>query len=131
MVTPDGLDYMLFRYIIVGDVGVGKSCIMLQFTENKFRKDYKMTIGVEFGIKTIKIDNKNIKIQVWDTAGQENFLSITKLYYKGAVGALLVYDITDKLSFQNIANWLEAVRTNSSEQIVMIIIGNKNDLEQQ
>jgi len=119
----------LFRYIIVGDMAVGKSCILLQFTDNKFRHQHELTIGVEFGAKTLEISNKLIKIQIWDTAGQEAFQAITRTYYKGAVGALLVYDISRKETFTHAVKWLEEVRNNSSKQIVVILIGNKKDLE--
>lgn len=120
----------LFRYIIVGDMAVGKSCILLQFTDNKFRNQHELTIGVEFGAKTVEIDSKVIKIQIWDTAGQEAFQAITRTYYKGAVGALLVYDITRKETFLHVTKWLEEVRNNSSKNITVILIGNKKDLEQ-
>ena len=110
-------------------MAVGKSCILLQFTDNKFRHQHELTIGVEFGAKTIEIDSKLIKIQIWDTAGQEAFQSITRTYYKGAIGALLVYDITRKETFLHVQKWLEEVKNNSSRQIVVILIGNKKDLE--
>ena len=119
----------LFRYIIVGDMAVGKSCILLQFTDNKFRHQHELTIGVEFGAKTITLNNKTIKIQIWDTAGQEAFQAITRTYYKGAVGALLVYDITRKDTFTHVTKWLEEVKLNSSKNICVILIGNKRDLE--
>jgi len=119
----------LFRYIIVGDMAVGKSCILLQFTDNKFRHQHELTIGVEFGAKTVDIDSKLVKIQIWDTAGQEAFQAITRTYYKGAVGALLVYDITRKETFLHVMKWLDEVRNNSSKNIVVILIGNKKDLE--
>ncbi len=119
----------LFRYIIVGDMAVGKSCILLQFTDNKFRNQHELTIGVEFGAKTIEIDKKLIKIQIWDTAGQEAFQAITRTYYKGAVGALLVYDITRKETFEHAVKWLDEVRNNSTKNITIILIGNKKDLE--
>jgi small GTP-binding protein len=93
--------HYLFKFIVIGDTGttwltsgVGKSCIVLQFIENKTRVTHDVTIGVEFGAKTIPINEKNIKLQIWDTAGQENFRSITRSYYRSAIGALLVYDIT-------------------------------------
>ena len=121
-------DYM-FRYIIVGDMGVGKSCLLLQFTENKFRQKHELTIGVEFGGKIIDINNKKIKIQIWDTAGQEAFQAITRSYYKGAIGALLVYDITRKDTFSHITKWLEVVKSYSAKKICIILIGNKIDLE--
>merc|ERR1712118_348765 len=84
----------LFKYIIIGDTGVGKSCLLLQFTDKRFRHDHDLTIGVEFGARMVTIDGKQIKLQIWDTAGQESFRSITRSYYRGAAGALLVYDIT-------------------------------------
>jgi Ras-related protein Rab-2A len=121
-------DYM-FRYIIVGDMAVGKSCLLLQFTENKFRHQHDLTIGVEFGGKIVNVNDKTIKIQIWDTAGQEAFQAITRTYYKGAIGALLVYDITRKETFIHIAKWIEEVRSNSSKDIQIILIGNKKDLE--
>ena len=108
---------------------MGKSCILLQFTDNKFRNQHELTIGVEFGVKTIQIDGKLIKIQIWDTAGQEAFQAITRTYYKGAMGALLVYDITRRDSFIHVTKWLEEVRNNSSKNIIIILIGNKKDLE--
>ena len=119
----------MFRYIIVGDMAVGKSCLLLQFTDHKFRHQHELTIGVEFGGKTIEVKNKNVKIQIWDTAGQEAFQAITRTYYKGAIGALLVYDITRKDTFIHVTKWLEEVRNNSSKTITVILIGNKKDLE--
>jgi len=110
-------------------MAVGKSCLLLQFTDNKFRHQHELTIGVEFGAKTIDIDAKLIKIQIWDTAGQEAFQAITRTYYKGAVGALLVYDITRRDTFTHAAKWLEDVRQNSSKSTVIILIGNKKDME--
>ena len=119
----------MFRYIIVGDMAVGKSCLLLQFTDNKFRHQHELTIGVEFGAKMIELNGKVVKIQIWDTAGQEAFQAITRTYYKGAIGALLVYDITRKETFTHVTKWLEEVKSNSSKQITIILIGNKKDLE--
>ena len=102
---------------------------MLQFTDNKFRYQHELTIGVEFGAKTIDINSKSIKIQIWDTAGQEAFQAITRTYYKGAIGALLVYDITRRETFTHATKWLDDVRTNSSKNVTVILIGNKKDLE--
>ena len=121
----------MFRYIIVGDMAVGKSCLLLQFTDHKFRHQHELTIGVEFGGKTIEVKNKNVKIQIWDTAGQEAFQAITRTYYKGAIGALLVYDITRKETFDHITKWLNEVKSNGSKDICCILIGNKKDLEEQ
>ena len=110
-------------------IAVGKSCILLQFTDNKFRLQHELTIGVEFGAKTIQLNNKTIKIQIWDTAGQEQFQAITRTYYKGAMGALLVYDITRRDTFAHVTKWLEEVKIHSSKNICVILIGNKRDLE--
>ena len=119
----------LFRYIIVGDMAVGKSCILLQFTDHKFRYQHELTIGVEFGGKTLEIKNRKLKIQIWDTAGQEQFQAITRTYYKGAIGALLVYDITRRDTFDHITKWLNEVKTHGSKDIVCVLVGNKKDLE--
>ncbi len=121
----------MFRFIIVGDMAVGKSCLLLQFTDHKFRHQHELTIGVEFGGKTIEVKNKNVKIQIWDTAGQEAFQAITRTYYKGAIGAFLVYDITRKDTFEHITKWLNEVKANGSKDIFCILIGNKKDLEEQ
>jgi Ras-related protein Rab-2A len=121
----------MFRYIIVGDMAVGKSCLLLQFTDHKFRHQHELTIGVEFGGKNIEVKNKTIKIQIWDTAGQEAFQAITRTYYKGAIGALLVYDITRKETFDHIRKWYDEVKLNGSKDICCILIGNKKDLEEQ
>ena len=91
-------DY-LFKYIIIGDTGVGKSCLLLQFTDSRFRNDHDLTIGVEFGAKIVNIENKSIHLQIWDTAGQESFRSITRGYYRGAAAALLTFDITRRETF--------------------------------
>ena len=118
-----------FLNILYYFIAVGKSCILLQFTDNKFRYQHELTIGVEFGAKTIDINGKSIKIQIWDTAGQEAFQAITRTYYKGAIGALLVYDITRRETFTHATKWLDDVRTNSSKNVTVILIGNKKDLE--
>jgi len=119
----------LFKYIIIGDTGVGKSCLLLQFTDKRFRADHDLTIGVEFGARLITIDNKQIKLQIWDTAGQESFRSITRSYYRGASGALLVYDISRRDTFNHVTRWLEEARANASANLVIMLIGNKCDLE--
>ena len=129
--SSTGLYDHMFRYIIVGDMAVGKSCLLLQFTDHKFRHQHELTIGVEFGGKTIEVKNKNIKIQIWDTAGQEAFQAITRTYYKGAIGALLVYDITKHDTFDHINKWINEVKSNGSKDIVCMLIGNKKDLEDQ
>ncbi|RHY41434.1 hypothetical protein DYB30_009217 [Aphanomyces astaci] len=119
----------LFKYIIIGDTGVGKSCLLLQFTDKRFQPVHDLTIGVEFGARMINIDSKQIKLQIWDTAGQESFRSITRSYYRGAAGALLVYDITRRETFNHLTRWLEEARQNSNSNMAIMLIGNKSDLE--
>jgi Ras-related protein Rab-2A len=97
----------LFKYIIIGDTGVGKSCLLLQFTDKRFQPVHDLTIGVEFGARMVQIDNRQIKLQIWDTAGQESFRSITRSYYRGAAGALLVYDITRRETFNHLTRWYD------------------------
>lgn len=119
----------LFKYIIIGDTGVGKSCLLLQFTDKRFQPVHDLTIGVEFGARLINIDHHQIKLQIWDTAGQESFRSITRSYYRDAAGALLVYDITRRESFNHLTRWLEEARQNGNPNMTIMLIGNKNDLE--
>eukprot|EP00469_Lotharella_globosa_P005857 CAMPEP_0167792476 /NCGR_PEP_ID=MMETSP0111_2-20121227/12582_1 /TAXON_ID=91324 /ORGANISM="Lotharella globosa, Strain CCCM811" /LENGTH=214 /DNA_ID=CAMNT_0007685399 /DNA_START=60 /DNA_END=704 /DNA_ORIENTATION=- len=120
----------LFKYIIIGDTGVGKSCLLLQFTDKRFQPVHDLTIGVEFGARMITIEKQLIKLQIWDTAGQESFRSITRSYYRGAAGALLVYDITRRDTFNHLTQWLKEARQNSSHQdMVIMLIGNKKDLD--
>uniref|UniRef100_A0A8C5W6M1 RAB2A, member RAS onco family n=1 Tax=Microcebus murinus TaxID=30608 RepID=A0A8C5W6M1_MICMU len=107
----------LFKYIIIGDTGVGKSCLLLQFTDKRFQPVHDLTIGVEFGARMITIDGKQIKLQIWDTAGQESFRSITRSYYRGAAGALLVYDITRRDTFNHLTTWLEDARQHSNSNM--------------
>eukprot|EP01038_Epipyxis_sp_PR26KG_P007386 gene7386-10063_t len=119
----------LFKYIIIGDTGVGKSCLLLQFTDKRFQPVHDLTIGVEFGARLINIDHHQIKLQIWDTAGQESFRSITRSYYRDAAGALLVYDITRRESFNHLSRWLEEARQNGNPNMTIMLIGNKSDLE--
>ena len=119
---------LLFKLILIGDSYVGKSNILLKYLKNQFNENSKTTIGVEFGTKNIIINNKRIKIQIWDTAGQERYRSIISAYYKGAKGALIVYDITRKNTFDNIDKWITDLKLNGDKNICIIILGNKSDL---
>eukprot|EP01106_Pelomyxa_sp_JSP_P006422 TRINITY_DN2033_c1_g1_i1.p1 TRINITY_DN2033_c1_g1~~TRINITY_DN2033_c1_g1_i1.p1 ORF type:complete len:221 (-),score=62.39 TRINITY_DN2033_c1_g1_i1:174-809(-) len=119
----------LFKYIIVGDTAVGKSCLLLQWTDKRFQPVHDLTLGVEFGSRNITINNAQIKLQIWDTAGQEKFRSITRSYYRGAAGALLVYDITRRDTYDHLGTWLEDCRRFSAQNIVIMLIGNKCDLD--
>lgn len=120
-------DY-LFKILLIGDSGVGKSSLMRKYINNEYNESYISTIGVDFSIKTLNIDNKKIKIQIWDTAGQERFKTIISSYYRGAHGILVVFDITNKESFQNITNWLQEIEKYKKDDIEIIIIGTKNDM---
>jgi small GTP-binding protein len=121
-------DY-LFKFLVIGSAGTGKSCILHQFIGNTFKEDSSHTIGVEFGSKILPVGGRTVKLQIWDTAGQERFRSVTRSYYRGAAGALLVYDISSRDSFNNLANWLTDARTLASPAIVIVLVGNKKDLE--
>ena len=118
----------LLKYIIIGDSAVGKSNILLRYAHEKFNEDYQATIGIEFGSKNIEIDNEKYRIQIWDTAGQENFRSITRAYYKNSVCALVVYDITNRESFNHVQNWIEDCKTQSPKTVLLVLVGNKSDL---
>ena len=119
----------LFKYIIIGDPSVGKSNLLMKFAHNKFTDEYQTTIGVEFGAKNIQLNDQIYRIQIWDTAGQENFRSITRAYFKNCVCAMIVYDITCRKSFEHIQNWLQDVHDQSPKTVLTILIGNKIDLE--
>ena len=121
----------VFKYIIIGDPSVGKSCILNQFLNQTFTEDYDITVGVEFGAKTIDIDKKKIKLQIWDTAGQDSFKSITRAYYRGAAAALICYDITSRETFDNLQTWLDECRENGNQEMTLVLVGNKIDLENQ
>ncbi|KAI9337566.1 ras family-domain-containing protein [Obelidium mucronatum] len=121
-------DY-LFKVVLIGDSGVGKSNLLSRFTRNEFNLDSKSTIGVEFATRTIQVDGKTIKAQIWDTAGQERYRAITSAYYRGAVGALLVYDIAKVSSYENVNRWLKELRDHADSNIQIMLVGNKSDLK--
>lgn len=124
-----GYDYdYLFKIVLIGDSGVGKSNLLSRFTTNEFNIDSKSTIGVEFATRTIDVDGKKIKAQIWDTAGQERYRAITSAYYRGAVGALIVYDISKSSSYENCHHWLSELRENADDNVAVGLIGNKSDL---
>ena len=119
----------IFKYIIIGNPSVGKSCMLTQFLNNKFIEDYEVTVGIEFGAKTIDLEDfSKVKLQIWDTAGQENFKSITKTYYRSAAVAIVVYDITSKDSFEAISEWVNECRMNGNSTLTLVLVGNKTDL---
>ena len=126
----DNYDY-LFKIIIIGDSGVGKSNILGRYLTNTFKQDTKSTVGVEFGSKKISVNGVNIKLQIWDTAGQERYRSITSAYYKGSKGCFIVYDITSNQTFEDVEKWYEEINKSGDKGISIVLVGNKCDLEQE
>ncbi|KAJ1509200.1 GTP-binding protein [Coelomomyces lativittatus] len=125
--SKSSYDYLI-KLLLIGDSGVGKSCLLLRFSDDSFTPSFITTIGIDFKIRTIELDGKRIKLQIWDTAGQERFRTITTAYYRGAMGILLVYDVTDERSFNNIRNWMRNIKENASEDVKTILVGNKCDV---
>jgi Ras-related protein Rab-11A len=128
MAEGSNYDY-LFKVVLIGDSGVGKSNLLSRFTRNEFNLDSKSTIGVEFATRSINVDGKTVKAQIWDTAGQERYRAITSAYYRGAVGALLVYDIAKHATYVNVTRWLKELRDHADSNIVIMLVGNKSDLK--
>jgi len=120
-------DY-LFKLLLIGDSGVGKTCVLFRFSEDAFNATFISTIGIDFKIRTIDLDGKKIKLQIWDTAGQERFRTITTAYYRGAMGIMLVYDITSEKSFDNIKNWIRNIEEHAAQDVEKMILGNKCDM---
>ncbi|XP_053203397.1 ras-related protein Rab-8A-like isoform X1 [Panonychus citri] len=121
-------DY-LFKLLLIGDSGVGKTCILFRFSEDAFHQSFISTIGIDFKIRTIELEGKKIKLQIWDTAGQERFRTITTAYYRGAMGIMLVYDVTNEKSFENIKNWVRNIEEHAASDVEKMILGNKCDIE--
>ena len=119
----------LLKYIIIGDSAVGKSNILTQYVYEKFSEEFQSTLGVEFAAKNAVIDNKVYRIQIWDTAGAESFRSITRAYYKNSVCAFIVYDITKRETFENVQVWLDDIKNQCPQTVLLVLVGNKLDLE--
>jgi len=120
-------DY-LFKLLLIGDSGVGKSCLLLRFADDTYTESYISTIGVDFKIRTIELEGKTVKLQIWDTAGQERFRTITSSYYRGAHGIIVVYDVTDQDTFGNVKQWLQEIDRYACEGVNKLLVGNKSDL---
>eukprot|EP00301_Raphidiophrys_heterophryoidea_P025184 c8392_g1_i3.p1 GENE.c8392_g1_i3~~c8392_g1_i3.p1 ORF type:complete len:231 (-),score=56.39 c8392_g1_i3:262-879(-) len=122
------MDEFTLKFIVVGDTGTGKSCMLHHYVEGKPRKVHAPTIGVEFGSKMIKLDGKSIKLQIWDTAGQERFSSVNQSYYRGAAGCMLVFDVSNRDSFTNLSKWLTDAKDLSGPNVTIALVANKVDL---
>ena len=120
----------LFKVIVVGDAATGKTAVTMRWATGTFSESYRMTIGVDFAVKIVEADGKKVKLSVWDTAGQERFSHIRPMYFRGARGSIIVYDVTNKKSFENVGNWLEEVKKHC-DRIPLLLVGNKVDLEDQ
>mmetsp|Transcript_27193 Transcript_27193/g.38302 ORF Transcript_27193/g.38302 Transcript_27193/m.38302 type:complete len:203 (+) Transcript_27193:83-691(+) len=123
-------DYF-FKILLIGDSGVGKSCLLLRFADDSWTETHISTIGVDFKIKTLNIDGKTVKLQIWDTAGQERFRTITRSYYRGAHGVMLAFDVTDGNSFQTVGKWIYDIKKYSTDTTPVILVGTKCDLQDQ
>ncbi|GAA95457.1 hypothetical protein E5Q_02111 [Mixia osmundae IAM 14324] len=121
---------LLFKLLLIGDSGVGKSCLLLRFADDSYSDSYISTIGVDFKIRTIELGGKTVKLQIWDTAGQERFRTITSSYYRGAHGIIVVYDVTDQDTFSNVKQWLQEIDRYACEGVDKLLVGNKSDLQQ-
>jgi len=117
-----------FKILLIGDSGVGKSCLLLRFADDSYTDTHISTIGVDFKLKTLKINEKTVKLQIWDTAGQERFRTITSSYYRGAQGIILVYDCSDRESFNNVKQWMGEIDRYACENVNKLLVGNKCDL---
>ncbi|KMT20255.1 hypothetical protein BVRB_1g002590 [Beta vulgaris subsp. vulgaris] len=124
------IDYV-YKVVVIGDSAVGKSQLLSRFAKNEFCLDSKSTIGVEFQTRTVTIKSKVVKAQIWDTAGQERYRAVTSAYYRGALGAVVVYDITKRQTFDHVARWIDELRAHADNSIVIMLIGNKADLVDQ
>lgn len=121
-------DY-LYKLLLIGDSGVGKSCLLLRFADNTYTESYISTIGVDFKVRTIELEKKTIKLQIWDTAGEERFRTITSSYYRGAHGIIVVFDVTDQVSYNNVKQWLKEIERYACENVNKLLVGNKCDLD--
>jgi len=130
MNKPRDFDH-LFKLVVIGDENVGKTSLLLRFADDNFEEHYVSTIGVDFRFRTVTVDNQMVKLQIWDTAGQGRFRTITSAYYRGANGVILVYDIVNKDTFQHVQDWLDEVHKNVGESITKLVVGNKADLVEQ
>ena len=122
----------IYKILLLGDSSVGKTCFLLRYTDNTFQEIYMSTIGLDYRLKTVKLPNEEkIRAQIWDTAGQDRFRAITKNYYKGANGIILIYDITDTKTFEGVKNWIEQIRDEVTREVLIYLVGNKIDKKEE
>ena len=126
----DEYDY-LFKVLLIGDSSVGKTSVLLRYVEDKFNAEFQTTIGVDFKVSTFNMNGKSIKLQLWDTAGQDRFKNIVASYYRGAHGILLMYDITNQTSYQNVQRWYDEAQNYLQKSVPKLLIGNKADIASQ
>ena len=124
----DNYDF-LYKLLMIGDSGVGKSSLLLRFASDQFEDSYMTTVGLDFKIRTVEVDGKVVKLQMWDTAGQERFRTITSSYYRGAQGIIVVFAVDDTKSFENVKTWVTEIERYAGEGVVKLLVGNKCDLE--
>ena len=117
----------MYKILLLGDSSVGKTCILTRYADNTFQEEHMATIGLDFKIKSVNLNGKIVKVQIWDTAGQDRFKSITKNYYKGAHGIILIYDVTKRKTFDNLKNWIDTIKEEVSDKVSVILVGNKID----
>ena len=128
MTEKDNTSDSVYKVLLLGDTKVGKTCFLMRYTDNTFQETHMSTIGLDYRLKTMKLSSgKNVKVQIWDTAGQDRFRAITKNYFKGAHGIILIYDVTDEQSFDNVSNWINQIKEEASDNVIIFLVGNKID----
>lgn len=123
----DNWDYCM-KFIIVGDIAVGKTSLLGRFINGNFNPQHNITVGLQLGDKKITVNNRTVKLQIWDTAGQQQFKSVTRSYYRACAAALVVFDLTRKETFRSVARWVDEVRNNSTKDVILVLVGNKADM---
>ncbi len=128
MTEGDNSSESVYKVLLLGDSTVGKTCFLMRYTDNTFQEIHMSTIGLDYRLKSMTLKSgKNVKVQIWDTAGQDRFRAITKNYYKGAHGIILIYDVTNQLSFDNVSNWINQIKEEASDKVTIFLVGNKID----
>ena len=128
--TDNNSSDSVYKVLLLGDSTVGKTCFLMRYTDNTFQEIHMSTIGLDYRLKTMTLDSgKQVKVQIWDTAGQDRFRAITKNYYKGAHGIILIYDVTNQTTFDNVTNWINQIKEEASDKVTIFLVGNKIDDE--